>query len=181
MGSAAGEALSGSGWRTVRGQTQSKGAASRRSRSPRAAKARGLGSLPAPSRKAFTPARRYSSARSGALLSIRRPRQPQGRLAGLAAAATSLISSRNRGGRSKKGPVALALTAGAGLAVLKRRRSTAANEPKGQAFVDDRREPRPQAAATRSDAEKPQTGQATHAGSNPAKATGSSKSKGDRE
>jgi hypothetical protein len=159
-----------------------KGAASRRSRSPRTSKARALGSVPTPSWKAFTPARRHSRAPSGALSSIGRRRQPQGRLAGLVAAATGLISSRNRGARSKKGPVALALTAGAaGLAVLKRRRSAAANEPKGQAFVDDQREPRPQAAVTRSGAGEPQTGQATGTGSDPARATGSSESKGDLE
>jgi len=88
------------------------------------------------------------------------------------AAATALISPRNRGGRSKKGPVALALAAGAaGFAVLKRRRSAAANEPKGQAFVDDQRERSPQPAVTGGRADEPRTGQAKDAESDPAKAT----------
>src|SRR5215216_2083169 len=59
----------------------------------------------------------------------------QGPLSGrLGQMASRFLSSRNGSGRSKKGPAALALAAGAaGLAVFKRRRSNAANEPIGQA------------------------------------------------
>jgi hypothetical protein len=62
--------------------------------------------------------------------------QPQGPLGGLAKFATGLLSSRDKRGGSKKGPVALALGAGAaGIAVLRRRRSAARNEPTGEVLA----------------------------------------------
>lgn len=66
-------------------------------------------------------------------------RQPEGRVSGLLTTASGAISARMPRSRSKKGLAALALAAGAGgLAVAKRRRTAAANEPLGQTLsVDD--------------------------------------------
>jgi hypothetical protein len=81
--------------------------------------------------------RRRPRARSGALSGrLRGRRQPRGRLSGLVNAAAGALSSREQHRRSKKGPAALALVAGAaGVAVVKRRRSAVANEPTGAALA----------------------------------------------
>jgi hypothetical protein len=107
-------------------------------------------------------------------------RQRQGGVSGLLTTASGAVSSRKPRSRSKKGLAALALAAGAGgLAVAKRRRSTAANEPLGQTFpVDDESIVAQGGVADRS-AEEPSTAHAPDAqGSNAAsKGGGASKDK----
>jgi hypothetical protein len=90
--------------------------------------------------------------------------QRQGRVSGLLTTASGALSSRKPRSRSKKGLAALALAAGAGgLAVAKRRRSAAANEPLGQTFsVDDERMGAQGGMADRS-AEEPSTAHAPDA------------------
>ena len=74
--------------------------------------------------------RRPTRTRAPGRRRMRGRHQPQGRLAGLATFATGLLSSPDKRGGSKKGPMAVALGAGAaGIAVLRRRRSAAGNEP----------------------------------------------------
>jgi hypothetical protein len=77
----------------------------------------------------------------------RRGRQ-RGRLSGVLTAATGAVSGRRWRPRSKKGPAALALAAGAmGVAVVKRRRSAAANEPLERAYPVDAETPSAPAGA----------------------------------
>jgi hypothetical protein len=79
---------------------------------------------------------------------LRARQQPQGPLGGLAKFATGLLSSPDKRGGSKKGPVALALGAGAaGIAVLRRRRSAGAERQKSE-------DTSPTASGTREDESK---------------------------
>jgi hypothetical protein len=101
--------------------------------------------------------RRRPRARSGALSRrLRGRRQPRGRLSGLVNAAAGALSSRQQDRRSKKGPAALALVAGAaGVAVVKRRRSAAANEPTGAALAGAEHNPGAQTARADRPAQEP--------------------------
>ena len=77
--------------------------------------------------------RRPTRSRAHSRRRLRARQQPQGRLAGLTKFANGLLSSRDKRGGSKKGPMALALGAGAaGIAVLRRRKSAAGKEPIGE-------------------------------------------------
>jgi hypothetical protein len=103
--------------------------------------------------------RRRPRARSGALSGrLRGRRQPQGRLSGLVNAAAGVLSSRQQRQRSTKGPAALALVAGAaGVAVVKRRRSAAANEPTGEVFAGAEHKTGAQTARADRPAQEPPT------------------------
>jgi hypothetical protein len=107
-------------------------------------------------------------------------RQRQGRVSSLLTTAFGALSSRKPRSRSKKGLAALALAAGAGgLAVAKRRRSAAANEPLGQTFSADERMGAQGGMADRS-AEEPSTAHAPDAEGRNAASTGGRASKGKR-
>jgi hypothetical protein len=108
-------------------------------------------------------------------------RQRQGRISGLLTTASGALSSRMPRSRSKTGVAALALAAGAGgLAVAKRRRSAAANEPLGQTFpVDDERMGAQGSMGDRSP-EEPSTAHAPDAEGSNAASKGGRASKGKR-